>query len=307
MKTKPNISKDFTVDDIHKIREWHYELHILLFLLVPFVCSNAFAQTDEDRVIVEKFFSSTTVTTINNAMLEAAFFFLETPYIAGTLDSLKEESLVVNLRETDCMVLVENCLALSRTALLPSPDYEEFERELQQIRYRNGIINGYVSRLHYTTDWIFNNVEKGIFEDVTYALGGRKFKPNVHYMSENSQKYERLANDSNAVRQMAQIEKVINTRNIYYYIPKKEIAQRQSLIKDGDIICFTTSIPGLDVSHLGIAYWRKGQLTFIHASSVAKKVIINPNPLIEYCNAISTCTGIMVLRPIAPKDNIQTK
>ena len=25
MKTKPAISKDFTVDDIHKIREWHYE------------------------------------------------------------------------------------------------------------------------------------------------------------------------------------------------------------------------------------------------------------------------------------------
>jgi len=25
MKTKPNISKDFTVEDIHKIREWHYE------------------------------------------------------------------------------------------------------------------------------------------------------------------------------------------------------------------------------------------------------------------------------------------
>jgi len=26
MKIKPNISNNFTVDDIHKIREWHYEL-----------------------------------------------------------------------------------------------------------------------------------------------------------------------------------------------------------------------------------------------------------------------------------------
>jgi len=25
MKTKPIISNDFTVEDIHKIREWHYE------------------------------------------------------------------------------------------------------------------------------------------------------------------------------------------------------------------------------------------------------------------------------------------
>ena len=23
MKTKPTISKDFTIDDIHKVREWH--------------------------------------------------------------------------------------------------------------------------------------------------------------------------------------------------------------------------------------------------------------------------------------------
>ena len=25
MKIKPTISKDFTIEDIHKIREWHYE------------------------------------------------------------------------------------------------------------------------------------------------------------------------------------------------------------------------------------------------------------------------------------------
>ena len=24
MKTKPKVSKNFTIDDIHKIREWHY-------------------------------------------------------------------------------------------------------------------------------------------------------------------------------------------------------------------------------------------------------------------------------------------
>ena len=25
MKAKPTLSKNFTIDDIHKIREWHYE------------------------------------------------------------------------------------------------------------------------------------------------------------------------------------------------------------------------------------------------------------------------------------------
>ena len=270
---------------------------ITLFGII-FLCGSTFAQTNSDRAIVEKFFQSVTESTIDSTMIRAALFFLETPYVGGTLDRSENEELVINLHELDCMTLVENCLALSRTMQLSSPDYDSFEQELRQIRYRNGVINGYVSRLHYTTDWIFDNAGKGIIEDVTYALGGRKFKADVHYMSENSEKYPHLAADSEAVQQIALVEQAINARNIYYYIPKKEIALHQSLIKNGDIIGFTTAIPGLDISHLAIAYWNKQQLTFIHASSKAKKVIINPESLIDYCNAVRTCTGIMVLRPV---------
>jgi len=270
----------------------------LFFILFTFVCSSAYAQPNPDRAIVGKYLQSATKSAIDSEMVQAALFFSGTPYVAGTLDRDSVEQLVVNLRELDCMTLVENCLALSRTIQRPSPDYESYEQELQQIRYRNGFINGYVSRLHYTSDWIFDNAGKGIIEDVTYALGGRKYKPNVFFMSENYQKYPHLAADSSAVQQIALVEQAINARNNYYYIPKKEIAQRQSLIKSGDIICFTTAIPGLDISHFAIAYWHKNQLTFIHASSTAKKVIINPESLNDYCNAIRSCTGIMVLRPV---------
>ena len=273
----------------------NYKLFLLLFI---FVCNSAFAQPNSDRSKVEVFLQSATKSAIDSEMVQAAFYLMGTPYVGGTLDSAENEALVVNLHELDCMTLVENCLALSRTLQLPSPDYDSFLQELRQIRYRNGFINGYVSRLHYTTDWIFDNAGKGIVEDVTYALGGRKYKTDVHYMSENYEKYPHLANDSVAVQQIALIEQAINARNIYYYIPKKEIPQRQSLIKSGDIICFTTSIPSLDISHFAIAYWNKRQLTFIHASSAAKKVIINPESLIDYCNKIQTCTGIMVLRPL---------
>jgi len=274
---------------------------LFLFLLL-FVSGYAFAQTDSDRMLAKRFFQSATPSTIDSTMVQAALFFLDTPYVAGTLDQTEEEELVVNLRQLDCMTLVENCLALSRTLQFSSPNFENFEQELRQIRYRNGIINGYVSRLHYTTDWIYDNVDKGTFEDVTYALGGRKFKVNVHYMSDNYQKYTHLADNQDNVQQLSGIEQAINARNSYYYIPKKEIAEHQSLIKSGDIICFTTAFPGLDISHLAIAYWYKRRLTFIHASSTAKKVIINPESLIDYCNAIRSCTGIMVLRPVNVND-----
>jgi cell wall-associated NlpC family hydrolase len=269
-----------------------------LFLLFPLFWCSTIAQTNADRILAETFFRLTTKSSIDRELVRAALIFLETPYVAGTLERSEKEGLIVNLQEVDCMTLVEYCLALSRTVQFPLPDWETFEQELKQIRYRNGIINGYVSRLHYATDWIFDNVEKGIFEDVTYALGGRKIKINVSYMSENYEKYPHLTGDPEAVQHIAFIEKAINGRSNYYYIPKKEIVQHQSLIKNGDIICFTTSIAGLDISHLGIAYWNKGRLTFIHASTSAKKVIINPDSLIDYCNMIRSCTGIMVLRPV---------
>ena len=273
-----------------------------LLLVFAFSFGQTCAQTDSDRMIAETFFRLAMKSPIDSEIVRAAYVFLETPYVGGTLELSEDEGLITNLHEMDCMTLVENCLALSRTAQLPSPDWESFKHELRQIRYRNGIINGYVSRLHYTTDWIYDNLGKGIFEDVTHALGGRKFMADVHYMSENSEKYPHLADDSEAVQQIASIEKAINARNIYYYIPKKEITQQQSKIKNGDIICFTTSISGLDISHISIAYWNNRRLTFIHASTSARKVIINPESLIDYCNSSRTCTGIMVLRPV----NIET-
>jgi len=176
---------------------------------------------------------------------------------------------------------------------------DSFEHELRLIRYRGGALNDYTSRLHYTTDWIFDNVKKSTVEDITYALGGQKFKPNVSFMSGNYMKYKHLKDDPETVKEIGAIESEINKRGSYYFLPKQSIEAHQSLIRSGDIICFTTSVPGLDISHLGIAYRNKGQLTFIHASSTAKKVIINPESLVDYCNKINSNTGIIVLHPLS--------
>jgi hypothetical protein len=231
-------------------------------------------------------------------MVKAALFLLNTPYVAHTLEGNAEEELVINLQELDCMTFVENCLALSRAAQYPYPDYEYFVRQLKEIRYRDGIINGYTSRLHYTTDWITNNVSLGILEDITYALGGKRFQVHVGYMSSHPDLYPGLRENAQDTEVMRSIENTINQRTTYYYIPQNEIKDKQSLIKSGDIIGFTTNLSGLDISHLGIAYWNKGQLSFIHASTKYKKVIINPESLADYCGTIKSNTGIMVLRPL---------
>ncbi|MCL1937277.1 MAG: DUF1460 domain-containing protein [Candidatus Azobacteroides sp.] len=261
-------------------------------------------QKEEERV--EQFFrlllpapgdSIRPVYSPGEAMVKAALFLLKTPYAAQTLEVNDEEELIINLHGFDCMTFVENCLALSRAAQYPHPDYNYFVRQLKYIRYRGGIIQGYTSRLHYTTDWISDNVNKGTLEDVTYALGGKRFQPHVGYMSSHPEQYPALRDYPQNTAMMASIEKEINRRNIYYYIPRNEIREKQSLIKDGDVICFTTSLSGLDISHLGIAYHDKGQLSFIHASTRYKKVIVNPESLSDYCQMSKSNTGIMVLRP----------
>ncbi|MDR2057910.1 MAG: DUF1460 domain-containing protein [Dysgonamonadaceae bacterium] len=276
--------------------------------LVLFALSIFAQKNEKEEQIVKSYFDSLktdekAIYSPNDLMAAAALWLLNTPYAAGILEKNAEEDLVVNLQELDCMTFVENCLAMSRSAQYPNPDYDYFIRELKKIRYRNGLIQGYTSRLHYTSDWIYDNAAKGEIEDVTYALGGKKFKPNVYYMSSHPDLYPALIKNQQDMEVIIEIEKRINRRNNYYYIPRNEIGDKTSLIKSGDIICFTTELPGLDISHMGIAYWHKGQLSFIHASSKAKKVIIETESIGDYCRRNKSNTGIIVLRELSVNVN----
>jgi len=175
-------------------------------------------------------------------------------------------------------------------------NFDAYCKELQRIRYRDGLLNGYTSRLHYTSDWIFNNAAKGVLEDVTQKIGGEPFKVQLSFMSSHPDSYIHLKGQPDRIKEIRLIEEQVNQReNYYYYIPKEKIPMVQNKIQNGHIICFTTSIEGLDISHVGIAYWQNDTLTFIHASSTAKKVIINPESLFDYCRSITSNTGIMVL------------
>lgn len=282
-----------------------------IFLFFLAITNFVFAQVSEnelvdDSYIIREFFDSLlpsdTLSSAdyspNELLFKAAMFLRDTPYVGKTLELNKEEELVVNLRELDCMTFVENCLALSRAAQYPYPDEDYFMRQLKLIRYRGGLIQGYTSRLHYTSDWIYDNAAKGVIEDITKPIGGKRFKSDVHFMTNHPNLYSGLQGNRENIDAMIEIEKNINQRNTYSYIPKDEIDNYAPLIKNGDIICFTTSLEGLDISHLGIACWNKGQLTFIHASTKAKKVIVNPESVSDYCRMIKSNTGIMVLRPL---------
>jgi len=78
--------------------------------------------------------------------------------------ALYETQPLVNFKETNCMVFCEHVLALSI-----SDSWDNFFNNLQQIRYKDGII-GMRTRNHYTmVDWLPEN--KWLLNDVTKLIG----------------------------------------------------------------------------------------------------------------------------------------
>lgn len=274
-------------------------LFLGLLLSVGFICRIHASTVCPDKEIFNRYretFQEKKELPLNELVTETAKFFLGTPYVGGTLEK-EPEQLVANLHELDCTTLVETSLALARTLKNDTLSWNAFCNNLQQIRYHQGLINGYASRKHYASDWIVSNEQQGIVADVTFRSGGEPYVFHVAFMSSHPDKYKQLAADSSLVSLIREKEDELN-RHAFYFIPKEKISTLQNQIRNGDIICFTTSIKGLDISHMGYAYWDKGELTFIHASTVARKVIVNPDPLTRYIHGVRLNTGILVVRPL---------
>lgn len=267
-----------------------------------FCCAGTFIScaqgTQSDKGIFESYLNSVqTVDKLCSDILmdETAKFFLGVPYVGKTLE-YEPERLIVNLREMDCMTFVENVLALAEASASGTPSWQTYLEKLQQIRYRDGKIEDYTSRLHYTSDWIYENEKKGLIADITKEIGGVPLAMDVSFVSTHPESYMQLQSHPEYIAVMAKKEKEINSRQ-YYYIPKEEIDKREAQIRTGDIVCFVTSIKGLDISHVGIVHKEGDKMTFIHASSGKKRVIINEESLQDYVLGIKKSKGIMVLRP----------
>lgn len=230
-------------------------------------------------------------------IVDAGKCFLGTKYEAHTLDQSNEEQLVIHLEGQDCTTFLENILALTATLKQPSGSFEQFAQNLQYIRYRGGLIENYSSRLHYFSDWLYENQERGNIQLVTRQIGGKPFVKTINFMSTHRSSYPALTNEA-YYRAIQQAEKAINERT-YYYIPKAEVSKTEKQIQPGDIIAITTDIKGLDIVHVGFAVIQNGRVHLLHASSEEKKVVISAKPLADYLLGNKNQSGIMVARIIS--------
>lgn len=272
---------------------------MVVFLMGMLLSLNVFSKgaTDLDRKIFSSYITYIKPwqsSPLDTLLEKTALFFLNAPYVAHTLEIQDEEGLVVNLREFDCTTFVETVIALARTAHSGIPEFDTFLNELQLIRYRGGIVNEYASRLHYTSDWLYDNEKKGILKNLSAGLGGTLEKKTINFMGTHRDAYRQLKDDDALWVEIQKIEGDINKRGGFYYIPKGDIAAVASKIPHMSVVAFTTSVNGLDVTHMGFAFHTGNRLAFIHASSAKNKVVIDQKSLSEYCTGQSSCTGIIV-------------
>lgn len=280
----------------------NYRLSILLFFAIRilFVHAQGINFQKEDLVIYEQYTDYIKAKDYKDKieLLQAtAEFFLDRPYVSATLDQNKNEALVVNLREFDCVTFIESVIALSNTVESGDFTFHNFVSHLKLIRYRDGEIVDYSSRLHYTSDWVFVHQESGILTPIEWKSENVLTTKTINFMSTHRHAYRALKDDDEMLGKIKQIESDINARGGFVFLPKSKIANNADKIPHMAVIAFTTKIEGLDTTHTGFTYIKdNGELGFIHASSLKKKVVVDEKSLSDYCLSQKSCTGLMIMR-----------
>ena len=268
--------------------------------IVGCLCCLTVSASENDSIKVEKWISEARTLPMDSCRtLHFAKKMLGVPYVAGALDGNDEEQLVVHLDKLDCTTFVETVLALAITEKQCKGNaFTNFKNALMFVRYRDGKLDGYASRLHYFSDWIKDNERKGILREVTSKSSYAQTKELwLDFMSTHSSSYLPMTKDTSLVQQIATQEKVWQGVEVSY-LPKDKLtlSSAELKIKNGDILAITTNIKGLDVVHVGFAFWKGEELHMLHASSVANKVIEDPLSLYEYSKNKKAHTGVRAIR-----------
>ena len=228
------------------------------------------------------------------------------PYEAYTLEGylktggspLDTEPLTLLLSHFDCVTLVESSLAVARVAAGDGmPAWEQFGREIERMRYRDGARKSYSSRLHYFSEWISDGQRRRLVRDMGPLLGGIDDTRPLRFMTEHRRSYPALENDV-VYGQIGEMERSLDGA-VRHVIPTEHIPVVADQIQTGDILAFATSIPGLDVTHTALAYRHPdGRLGVLHAPLSGGVVEVSRYELPEYVAAIKGSTGILVARGI---------
>lgn len=227
--------------------------------------------------------------------VQVALSMLGTPYVGGTLEGGTEE-LRIFLDKTDCILFVESCICIALTLKglaiiqgdLPqqaTPSYELYCDNVRNMRYRGGAVDGYSSRIHYTSEWILQAEKNGILKEYTEEIGIPK-EQHFSFMTSHADLYPRLKESQAQTELVRAAEKNLEAAGPYHYVSRDRLndPEKAGAIRSGDIVFIISGAEGLDIAHVAIAYGKDGAMHFIHASSKEGKVIVEPRTLAEYAS-----------------------
>jgi hypothetical protein len=229
-----------------------------------------------------------------------------TPYEAFTLEKYltagdspsRTEPLTLHLDRFDCVSLVESCIAVARVAHQEgAPTWNAFAREMERMRYREGVREGYTSRLHYFSEWLDDNERRGLVRVLGRELGGVADTRPLRFMSTHPEAYPALAVPA-ILSEIGAMERRLDD-SPRFVIPTDRVVTIAEQIRTGDVLAFATSIEGLDVTHAAFAYRDEADaLRVLHAPLSGGVVEVTDSTVPEYVAAIRRATGILIARPL---------
>lgn len=220
------------------------------------------------------------------------------PYVAHTLEG-ENEMLTINIDQLDCTTFVETLYALTRTTLNGRDSWRDYASNLENLRYRNGEMTDYSSRLHYISEWIVNNRGRGNLVEVTSDIPtADHMVKNINFMTTHKDSYASLKDNPEMVEKIRNFE--IGYRNHRMPYIKKQWLNRKDVkaaFKAGDFVGLVTKVEGLDISHLGIVYKDEaGQIYLLDASMRGGKVQLEKESMFEMLRQSKSNIGLRVFR-----------
>lgn len=197
---------------------------------------------------------------------------------------------LVNFQETNCMVYCEHVLALSI-----SDSWDNFFNNLQQIRYKDGII-GMRTRNHYTmVDWLPEN--SWLLELVSRKVGGEYTKQSTRTISHRKFFEGKGITD---------LRYVLPDRTVTLdYVPKEALAKVGKNIRNGDILALIfANKTDIFSAHMLMAIVKDGKL-FIRESSNSKMTTFD-TPYQEWVTALQTKEKYVGLCFMRVRDELNT-
>ena len=261
---------------------------------------NIFFPDTADGRIFQKIINQTLAQNLDsenfsNILQSVAIALLGSQYQAGLLDNHAQETLVISLQKFDCLLFVENVIAIARNIANQDYNYDSFTKRVAQQRYVQGKMIDYCTRLHYFSHWIADNEKRGLVDNITNDLGGISVAKKLNFMTNHRNNYDQLIKNDHNYQCIAEVEKNLDEL-VFNYIPTNKIKNIYNKLKPGDIVGIATNIQGLDFTHTGLVYQNSVKnIGLIHASPVGQVVIAKD--LHYYVKNVKNAIGIVVARP----------